>query len=168
MLHLLLLYLQLGLHLNTAMSSFHIFSQRCFTGMNYKFHTLWKGFICARHISGPIFSGHCYKPIIWAQALRNLCFVSLPEDGARKLRVDAAVWESHLVLLLMHKPCSFSRATLRWCRWLKVGRGDAVGYKGLLEGDWFSLFCCTALCSLSEGIKRHEFYLQSCGWFCPN
>lgn len=48
--------------------------------------------------------------------------------------------ESHLVLLLMHKPCSFSRATLRWCRWLKVGRGDAVGYKGLLEGDWFFSF----------------------------
>lgn len=92
MLHLLLLYLQLGLHLNTAMSSFHIFLQRCFTEMNYKFHTLWKGFICARHISGPTFSGHCYKPIIWAQALRNLYFVSLPEDGARKLRVDAAVW----------------------------------------------------------------------------
>lgn len=83
--------------------------------------------------------GHCYKLVIQAQALRNLYFVySLPEDGARKLGVVAAAGKSHLILLLLyHKPCSFSRAALRWCRWLTVRRGDAVG---LLEVDWFSLF----------------------------
>lgn len=48
-----------------------------------------------------------------AQALINLDFVSLPEDGARKPGVGAAAWESGFILPLMNKPCSFSRIILQ-------------------------------------------------------